>query len=113
MLGFGHVQDQGTGEHIMETGARATWGGGTGARALLKFSERTKSAPFVMKSALFVMKSALFVQTNVAVNTNLTSKMPFVFPERIYVCPLTQDNYVVNSILTSQGALFVYKHITI
>ena len=43
------------------------------------------------KSARFVMKSALFVQTNVAVNTNLTSKVPFVFPKHIYVCPLTQD----------------------
>ena len=31
------------------------------------------------KSALFVMKSALFVQANVAVNTKLTSKVPFLF----------------------------------
>jgi hypothetical protein len=32
------------------------------------------------KSALFCdMKSALFVQANVAVNTKLTSKMPFLF----------------------------------
>jgi hypothetical protein len=32
-----------------------------------------------MKSALFVMKSALFVQADVAVNTKLTSKVPFLF----------------------------------
>jgi hypothetical protein len=30
------------------------------------------------KSAFFVMKSALFVQANVAVNTILTSKVPFL-----------------------------------
>jgi hypothetical protein len=37
-----------------------------------KFFQRTKSA-------LFVMKSAFFVQANVAVNTKLTSKVPFLF----------------------------------
>ena len=42
-----------------------------------KFFERTKRA-------LFVMKSALFVQTNVAVNTNLTSKVSFLFSKHIY-----------------------------
>ena len=30
-------------------------------------------------SSFFVTKSALFVQTNVAVNTKLTSKVPFLF----------------------------------
>ena len=30
------------------------------------------------QSAFFVMKSALFVQANVAVNTILTSKVPFL-----------------------------------
>jgi hypothetical protein len=32
-----------------------------------------------LKVPFFVMKSALFVQTNVAVNTNLTSRVPFLF----------------------------------
>ena len=45
-----------------------------------KFFERTKSS-----------------QTNVAV-ANLTSKAPFVFPKHIYVFPLTQASYAVNSI---------------
>jgi hypothetical protein len=31
------------------------------------------------KVPFFVMKSALFVQANVAVNTKLASKMPFLF----------------------------------
>ncbi len=61
-----------------------------------KFFERTRSALFVLKSALFVMKSGIFVQTNVAVNTNLTSKVPFVFGKHIYLCPLIQAIYVVN-----------------
>ena len=65
-----------------------------------KFFERIKSA------ALFVMKSALFVQTNVAVNTNLTSKVPFVFSKHIY-------SYVVNSILTPKTPLLCPKHIAI
>jgi hypothetical protein len=33
----------------------------------------------VKKSALFGMKNALFVQANVAENTKLTSKVPFLF----------------------------------
>jgi hypothetical protein len=32
-----------------------------------------------LKVPFFVMKSALFVQANVAVNTKLTSKVPFLF----------------------------------
>ena len=32
-----------------------------------------------MKVPFFVMKSALFVQANIAVNTKLTSKVPFLF----------------------------------
>ncbi len=51
--------------------------GGTADTCPPKFFKRTKSA-------LFVMKSALFIQTNVAVNTNLTSKMPFAFPKHIH-----------------------------
>ncbi len=46
-------------------------------------------------------------------NTNLTLKVPFVFPKRIYVCPLTQASYVVNSILTSKAPFLCPKHITI
>jgi hypothetical protein len=37
------------------------------------------------------------VQANVAVNTILTSKVPFLFPEHIYMCPFTQASYVVNT----------------
>ena len=47
-------------------------GGARGARALPNFFKGLK-VPF------FVMKSALFVQANVAVNTKLTSKVPFLF----------------------------------
>ncbi len=73
-------------------------GGGGGHRRhvpslpLLNFFKGPKLPFFVMKSALFVQTC---VQTNVAVNTNL--KVPFVFPKYIHVCPLTQDNYVVNT----------------
>jgi hypothetical protein len=67
-----------------------------------KFSEDTKSALSPVAKCQIpnrgvVMKSALFVQANVAVNTILTSKVPFLFPEHIYVCPFTQPNYVVNT----------------
>jgi hypothetical protein len=47
-------------------------GGSQGARAPSNFFKRPK-VPF------FVMKSTLFVQANVAVNTKLTSKVPFLF----------------------------------
>ena len=67
-------RDQG---EMLEARGIGTRGGGGGH---LKFFERTKSA-------LFVMKSTLFVQTNIPANTNLTSKVPFVFPQHIYVCP--------------------------
>ena len=73
-------------------------GGGGGHRRhvpslpVLNFFKGPKLPFFVMKSALFVQTCA---QTNVAVNTNL--KVPFVFPKHIYACPLTQDNYVVNT----------------
>jgi hypothetical protein len=46
--------------------------GGGGARAPPNFFKGLK-VPF------FVMKSALFVQANVAVDTKLTSKVPFLF----------------------------------
>jgi hypothetical protein len=46
--------------------------GARGARAPPNFFKGLK-VPF------FVMKSALFVQANVAVNTKLTSKVPFLF----------------------------------
>ena len=40
--------------------------------------------PFlVLRGALFVTKSAIFVQDNVAVYTNLRSKVPFLFPKTI------------------------------
>ena len=71
-------------------------GGGGGAqrvRAPLNFFERTQSALFY--------ENYLFVQTNVAVNTIY------------YVCPSTQDNYVVNSILTSKAPFLCPKHIAI
>ena len=64
------------------------------------------------KSALFVTKSALFVQTNVAVNINLTSKVPFV--SQTYLCmPLTQATYIVNSILTPKAPFLCPKYIAI
>ncbi len=69
---------------ILRAGSRAGTGGGGGAQgacASLKRFERTKNA--------------LFVQTNVAANSNLTSKVPIVFSKRIYVYPLTQASYVV------------------
>ncbi len=50
-------------------------------------------------SAVFVIESVLFVQTNVTVNTNVTSKLSFVFLKHIDVSPLTQVSYLVNSIL--------------
>ena len=51
---------------------RRNWGGGHRGHVPPKFFQRSK-APF------FVMKNALFVQANVAVNTKLTSKVPFLF----------------------------------
>ncbi len=49
-----------------------------------------------------------------AVNTNVTSRMPFVIPKHIYVCPLTEASYVVNSnILTYQAPFLCPKHIAI
>ena len=60
------------------------------------------------------MKSALFVQINAAVNTNLTSKVSFVSPKHIYVCPVTQvSNVCWNSILTSKVPFLSPKHIAI
>ena len=44
-----------------------------------KFFQRTKVSFFVMKSALFCDEKCPFVQANVAVNTKLTSKVPFLF----------------------------------
>ena len=57
------------------TGCGGGGGGGGGARAPPPPPnfQRTKSALFCD------MKSALFVQANVAVNTKLTSKVPFLF----------------------------------
>ena len=49
------------------------------------FLKRTK-VPF------FVMKSALFVQVSVAVNTKLTSKVPFLFGN----CDVFRNNLVKN-----------------
>ena len=50
-------------------------GGGHGEHVPPKLFQRTNRR----KSAFFVMKSDLFVQANVAVNTKLTSKVPFLF----------------------------------
>ena len=70
-------RDQG---EMLETRGIETRGIGTrGGGGHLKLFERTKSA-------LFVMKGTLFVQTNIPANTNLTSKVPFVFPQHICVC---------------------------
>ena len=57
------------------------------------------------------MKGALFAQANVSVNTILTSKVSFWFLKHIYVCPITQASYVVNTIpppppLTFLGEIF-------
>ena len=60
-------------------------GGGTGGMCPPKFFQRTKSA-------FFVMKGALFVQTNVAVNTKLTSKVPYLFGN----FPVFKKNLVKN-----------------
>jgi hypothetical protein len=53
--------------------------GGTGGTSPPNFFKELKVPFFVTKRALFVTKSALFVQANVAVNTKLTSKVPFLF----------------------------------
>ena len=64
-----------------------TGGGGGGVPPPLIFLKDQKCH--------LVMRSALFVQNNVAPNTNLTLKVPFVLPKHIYVCPLTQVTYVL------------------
>ncbi len=60
-----------------------------------KFFERTKTA--------LVVKSALFEQTDVAVNTNLTSTLLFVFLKHTYLHTYLRMPFdtVFNSILIS------------
>ena len=61
---------------IYKEGRRNRGGGARGARAPPNFFKGLK-VPF------FVIKSALFVQANVAVNTKLTSKVPFFRPAKV------------------------------
>ena len=83
-LGNGISTDPPSGPSLLSSGSGCSpdvrgvgTGGGGGHRGHVpppppQFFQRTKSA-------LFVMKSALFVQANVAINTKLTSKVPFLF----------------------------------
>ena len=52
---------------------------GTGRGGAGKFFKGLKVPFFVMKSALFCDEKCPFVQANVAVNSKLTSKVPFLF----------------------------------
>jgi hypothetical protein len=65
------------------------------------------------KVLFFVMKCALFVQANVAVNSILKSKVPFLFSEHIYVCPFTQATILEKTLGTIPASitkvLNVYK----
>ena len=56
---------------------------GEGNTEAPNFLKGAKMPFLVLRSALFVTKSAIFVQDNVAVYTNLRSKVPFLSPKAI------------------------------